>query len=464
MSDKDDDDFNFDDFGEDFEEKGNSPKNNKKSSGSKNVVEDDDDISFDDLSDSVEDTKNKNLSLEDDPDDINFDDFDVENVPDPSTFINNENEEDHFGSQENHFNSNESDEFEDIEAEEENESHDEEDPFTEELGEEEEEDEEENKNKSDKKNKIIKDINDNEGQKSNLLTKVSIGALAVVLFGGVSYLYSDTILSLFKSNSNSSVASIVENTNVKDNVPLNLPNVKGGKDIGNLGIPDVSSNDTKSPVIVNKPEDKSVDNNIDKDVNKPLDLSTIIKPDNSKINVNNNEKPIADNSVSPDLVGGAVKNGFETIPNNDLENKVVENKVDKPNVETNNSQIDKNISDKVALLEKNIVDINKKIDDIKNSIDVLNNKPNVVSTVPSVTGNDVVKSDNITIIPPVKPQILKGLNLKGVANNMAWVDTVSGVVEVKEGDNIKNGGTVVKIKKYRDKWYVITTTGLIISK
>lgn len=66
------------------------------------------------------------------------------------------------------------------------------------------------------------------------------------------------------------------------------------------------------------------------------------------------------------------------------------------------------------------------------------------------------------IVPPLKPVIIEGVNLKGVSRGVAWVNTVSGVVEVKEGDSIPNSGNVVKIRSYGGDWIVVTTQGLVV--
>jgi len=66
------------------------------------------------------------------------------------------------------------------------------------------------------------------------------------------------------------------------------------------------------------------------------------------------------------------------------------------------------------------------------------------------------------IVPPLKPVVIEGVNLKGVSRGVAWVNTVSGVVEVKEGDSIPNSGNVVKIRSYGGDWIVVTTQGIVV--
>lgn len=82
---------------------------------------------------------------------------------------------------------------------------------------------------------------------------------------------------------------------------------------------------------------------------------------------------------------------------------------------------------------------------------------------PAVTRSDarpVVQSGEI--IPPMKPPIIEGASLKGIAGDLAWISTGSGVVEVRIGDTVPKGGKVVAFKNYRGSWIVVTTDGLIV--
>jgi hypothetical protein len=66
------------------------------------------------------------------------------------------------------------------------------------------------------------------------------------------------------------------------------------------------------------------------------------------------------------------------------------------------------------------------------------------------------------VVPPLKPIVVEGVSLKGVSRDVAWVSTVSGTVEVKEGDSIPNAGDVVKIRSYGGDWIVVTTQGIVV--
>lgn len=66
------------------------------------------------------------------------------------------------------------------------------------------------------------------------------------------------------------------------------------------------------------------------------------------------------------------------------------------------------------------------------------------------------------VVPPMKPLIIEGTSLKGIAGDLAWISTASGVVEVRIGDEVPKGGKVVAFKNYRGSWIVVTTDGLIV--
>lgn len=71
-------------------------------------------------------------------------------------------------------------------------------------------------------------------------------------------------------------------------------------------------------------------------------------------------------------------------------------------------------------------------------------------------------ADLSSAVPPLKPEIVDGVTLKGVSRGLAWISTPSGVVEVKEGDSVPGAGTVVSIREYRGSWIVATSSGLVV--
>lgn len=66
------------------------------------------------------------------------------------------------------------------------------------------------------------------------------------------------------------------------------------------------------------------------------------------------------------------------------------------------------------------------------------------------------------LVPPLKPAIVEGATLKGVSRGLAWISTASGVVEVRKGDSVPNGGKVVAIRQYGGNWIVVTTDGIVV--
>jgi hypothetical protein len=74
----------------------------------------------------------------------------------------------------------------------------------------------------------------------------------------------------------------------------------------------------------------------------------------------------------------------------------------------------------------------------------------------------VVAASTGDVTPPLKPPVFEDLSLKGVAGDVAWISTKSGVVEVKVGDDVPNAGKVVSFRNYRGDWIVVTSNGLIV--
>jgi hypothetical protein len=74
----------------------------------------------------------------------------------------------------------------------------------------------------------------------------------------------------------------------------------------------------------------------------------------------------------------------------------------------------------------------------------------------------VVAANPGEVAPPLKPPVFEDLSLKGVAGDVAWISTKSGVIEVKAGDDVPNAGKVVSFRNYRGDWIVVTTDGLIV--
>ncbi len=63
--------------------------------------------------------------------------------------------------------------------------------------------------------------------------------------------------------------------------------------------------------------------------------------------------------------------------------------------------------------------------------------------------------------PPLKPVVLDGYVLKGVAQNSAWLDSGHGIVKVSVGDALPSAGVVKAIRQTTNGWIVVTSMGII---
>lgn len=67
-------------------------------------------------------------------------------------------------------------------------------------------------------------------------------------------------------------------------------------------------------------------------------------------------------------------------------------------------------------------------------------------------------------LPPLKPKVVQGFNLKGVSRGIASVEGRGGVVEVGVGQNIPGVGEVKAIRRYGNDWVVVVGKGVIVQQ
>ena len=66
------------------------------------------------------------------------------------------------------------------------------------------------------------------------------------------------------------------------------------------------------------------------------------------------------------------------------------------------------------------------------------------------------------IEPPLKPRVLSNYRLAGVAKDMAWIETESGVSRIRIGQSIPGVGIIEGIRPVNGNWAVVTPVGLIM--
>jgi hypothetical protein len=64
---------------------------------------------------------------------------------------------------------------------------------------------------------------------------------------------------------------------------------------------------------------------------------------------------------------------------------------------------------------------------------------------------------------PVKPPVVEGWVLRGVADGVALVEGRHGVIEIEPGDSLPGIGRIHEIKRQDGHWVVVTPKGLIVS-
>ena len=150
-----------------------------------------------------------------------------------------------------------------------------------------------------------------------------------------------------------------------------------------------------------------------------------------------------------DLVGGKERGGIDAMK--DTAPSVTDAKSDAA-------------SGELAALARRLADLEGKVDRLADSFD--NYVEMNVKSAPAVhepastTTASVDASGNF--VPPMKPPIIEGVSLKGVAGDVAWLSSKAGVFEVKVGDPVPNGGDVTAFRQYRGDWIVVTTSGIIV--
>jgi hypothetical protein len=204
-------------------------------------------------------------------------------------------------------------------------------------------------------------------------------------------------------------------------------------------IPNVETNDTAPPALT-IPE---------LPVSAPVADTPALEIPSSPVSVEVAAPVLAENDPLADLVGGKERGGIDAM------------KESKEIVIPESSPEPKVSSQEVAALASRLEALEAKVDRLADSFDNL-----VETPVKAGTPVDFKPSAPITVgsdlVPPLKPAVFEDVILKGVAGDVAWVSTKSGVVEVKVGDEVPGVGKVVSFRNYRGDWIVVTTDGLIV--
>jgi len=115
-------------------------------------------------------------------------------------------------------------------------------------------------------------------------------------------------------------------------------------------------------------------------------------------------------------------------------------------------------------LEARIAAVETKVGQLADRIDAALSRPGALAApaLPLAPAAAPAAANLSGLVPPLKPQLVDGATLKGVSRGLAWISTPSGVVEVRKGDVVPNGGKVVAIRQYGGNWIVVTTDGIVV--
>ena len=122
-------------------------------------------------------------------------------------------------------------------------------------------------------------------------------------------------------------------------------------------------------------------------------------------------------------------------------------------------------ADEIAALESRLEALEGKVGKLADSFDnFVEARSKDTQAVPEAKPVKEVSpsASSVSGIPPMKPPIIESSSLKGVAGDVAWVSTNSGVVEVRVGDDVPGAGKVESFRFYRGSWILVTTEGLIV--
>lgn len=168
------------------------------------------------------------------------------------------------------------------------------------------------------------------------------------------------------------------------------------------------------------------------------------------------EAPIAIDPLDG-LVGGKERGGIDALK----DTAAVATPVVTP---TPVKQADPASAPEISALERRLAALEGKVDRLSDSFDNYVETSLKVAPSASLPAAAPVSAPQALgdIVPPLKPQIIEGVVLKGVAGEVAWLSGKAGVFEVKVGDPVPNGGNVVSFRQYRGDWVVVTTDGIIV--
>lgn len=299
-----------------------------------------------------------------------------------------------------------------------------------------------------------------EEKKSGLdLKKFIFPGVAAAALLGVSYIGWGILSPMLLGDGNAPDVVISESTTTPETAfPSALPGQEGGLPLNEVSLPEVTSAEAPEATEQNNPGLSLPSLTPEVGVVAELPEVTPITIDTSvagsplvteEIQVTETPSPV---SELDELAGGNDRGGIDAIKGQDTGHQA--------SVIT---AINDRITELENKLESQFSELNTKLDRLLPAPTQANMMP-AGQFLPPTEDNGMpvpVAAKAFNPVPPLKPLIVEKASLKGVSRDMGWIDTASGVVEVKIGDALPAGGTVLNFVNYKGSWLAVTSEGLI---
>lgn len=260
------------------------------------------------------------------------------------------------------------------------------------------------------------------------------------------------------------VASVPSNS--ENQFPAGLPGQNGGlplpspdvhtSDAGNSNfMPPVGSMDSGQVGMANDETSFAPPLNVDNDEPVVLSLPGLGDSTSPAVAL----PPVTEASVEDDLVSG--ERGGIAAMREQGSSLLNSSAVDVQEVLDRIKELEEKFETRISSL---MSDIDARFSDfeVKGSV-ISSNTPDDFDGVDEVISDGTSKrSIDLYAKPPLKPSIIEDMALKGVSRGLAWVETPSGIVEVRVGENISGAGRVLAVKEYNGTWMALTENGLIL--
>jgi hypothetical protein len=311
--------------------------------------------------------------------------------------------------------------------------------------------------------------NDNNGETSDLKSKIIKYAMIAAVVGGVGYVGMAHVAPMFLGGGETVVAQKDE-PKPAENFPSALPPISGSQQTTEPA-PVETAQVAPLPTVVKQPETErpSGELNLALAPSQPaaepatrIELPVVAQPGTAPVNQLPGLEPSTTQpakSADPidDLVGGVDRGGIAGMKGEPAPVTTAQAiPTDQP------AAVDlASVAAKLDEVLKRVEKVEGRVSELAASFDNQVKAPS--STLAPATLPAMAASDG-SVKPPLKPAKIKGLVLRGVSRDIAWISTATGVVEVKVGDTVEDAGVIQSFQNYRGQWIAVTDKGIILPR